>query len=456
MTVRHRLVASLLGVLVTALASAQEADVPSRPATAASGPVSDVFRPLLDRMRNAMGDGSGGATAAPQQPQVSPQQPVKPAPGSQPAQKPVAGSPARPTAPPLTSTGALANNAKAGGVAAVVLPSSKALNELRADRQCAKTEERHDVWAKAAEFAGTNAQMRLTHLVSSDFRHSDLTAQDKQFLKYLAYTTIWIPSSLEVQIGKAYAALVGSSPRDDDSGRSERKALQRIQERASELAGRMEGFPGAVTVSLDRKLAGGAVARPGNLIIINETYLANMDESPEVRDVVLAHELSHLYKRHTVKELQYQLITSASGFSIAKKLFNAVKPGNDGPLTQLGGILMAGQLAIEIVDFVKELQAKYPGEQELEADVCGLRFISIAGVQPLKAWQIFSRLLKASSADGATGYSGVHPSTRERDENIARALAGSGRAGTAVAAGSQGGGTAKQRPAAATPVSPPR
>jgi len=79
--------------------------------------------------------------------------------------------------------------------------NAAALNELRVDTQCAKVNERFDVWEKAAEYGGAHAQARLRTLVASDFKHSDLTESDRNFLRYLAYTTVWVPAPVESAVG---------------------------------------------------------------------------------------------------------------------------------------------------------------------------------------------------------------------------------------------------------------
>lgn len=409
----------LLSVSVALLLSpfsgtlAQEADRPPEPAgPAASGSASDAFKSLLGGFWGLI-PGSSGADAPEGKPSST---------------KPAQNSPARPlplaspSSQPLPAAGAQLPQ-KGGGAAKAVLlePSHAALNELRADRKCSKTEEQHDVFQKVLAFGGTNAQLRLNQLIATDFKHSDLTPQDKLMLKYLAYTTVWVPIEVEDKVGAAYAKLFRESAGEGDAGRAERNALAKLNTRAAELAEKMPGFPGKVTVVLERSSAAGAVAKPGNIVAVNAKFLSAMDQNPDTRDVVLAHELSHLYKRHTIKELQFQLITSAGGFKLGQKLLTALKP-TDSPIAIINSWIGSIQAASELVDAVKASQAKYPSEQELEADICGLKFLEIAGVKGIRAWQIFHQLLQASAADGSAGYAGVHPSPKERNDNVKLAL----------------------------------
>jgi Zn-dependent protease with chaperone function len=337
-----------------------------------------------------------------------------------PAKSP-AGSPSRTAAPTATT------------VSAVIEPSAEALNELRVDRQCRQVTERFDVWEKAATYAGTNAQLRLRVLLTSDFAHSDLNQSDQRFLRYLAYTTVWIPASVESRIGRAYAALAdgGDKTKMEHSGRSQRKAAARLSERLSEMRDTIEGFPGTANLVLDPDLHDGAFARVGGIVVVSPRFLSMMDERDEVRDVVFAHELSHLYKRHTIKELQYRLISSAAGWEIAKKLLGKAIPSENasvgssmvGVVNSVTDLVSYGQMATQLFELVRKSQLTYSKDQELEADTCALQWLAALRVEPRAAWQTFADVLADTTpGDDTVSYVVLHPSPAERVANIEQAL----------------------------------
>lgn len=331
---------------------------------------------------------------------------------------PAASAPAaKPTAAPPTAT----------ALSATLEPSRDALNELRVDRQCVQVSERFDVWEKAAEYAGTNAQLRLQTLLASDLQHSELTESDRKLLRYLAYTTVWVPASVETAVGRAWAALSGGGDdaKAERTGRSQRKALARLAERTEALRGGIDQFPGAVSLVLDGDLRDGVFARAGGIIVVSPRFLSLMDETDSVRDVVIAHELSHLYKRHTIKELQYSLISSAAGWKIAKKLLGKAMPqAAGGGLSILTDLFSTGTLVTELFEHVRASQISYSKEQELEADACALRWLAAADIEPRTAWQVFAGVLAFSGQRGADepSYERFHPTPEERSANIDKAM----------------------------------
>lgn len=332
------------------------------------------------------------------------------------------GGAAAPASAPAPSTAA----AGSGKGLAALTPNPEALNELKVDRLCLKVEERFDVWEKATEYAGVEGQLRLKALVSSDFEHADLTPSDRAMLRYLAYTTIWIPASMETAIGAAWSAL--SSGGDDNktevTGRSQRKALQRLDERLGTLRSGIDGFPGSVSLVLDPGLRDGAFARVGGIVVVSPRFLSLMDEKDAVRDVVLAHELSHLYKRHTIKELQYKLVSSAPGWKIARKLLARLDPKSTGGVAFLRDSLGYGVLVTDLVAFVRSAHLDYSREQELEADGCALQWLERIDVSPREAWQAFAGILAYSgkTETNEPTYENLHPSPAERDANIQEAM----------------------------------
>lgn len=343
-----------------------------------------------------------------------------------------APAPVAPAAPAAAPGGppAIAGAGKAPPAAAAFSVNAAALNELRVDKQCERVEERFDVWEKLAEYGGLNAQLRLQALVASDYQHGDLTEADRRMLKYLAYTTIWVPAKLETAVGKAWTALSdqGDDSRAYRSGRTQRKALARLKERLEALRSGIDGFPGAVSLLLDPDLADGAFARVGGLVVLSPRFLNQMDEIDPVRDVVFGHELAHLYKRHTMKELQYQLISSAAGWQLGKKLLARFVPKAQSAVGFgfIGEALEMTQLSAQLLDFVRNTQLSYSREQELEADACALRWLVQWDIDARSAWQAFAGVLAFSPerSDGSTSYTSLHPSPDERTRNIEQATKG--------------------------------
>ena len=336
--------------------------------------------------------------------------------------------PAASNAPPATAAQAVTAPLEK------LTPSNAALAELRPDKQCTAVVENFDILQKAYDYAGTAAQLRLQTLIASNFAQSDLSPSDKQMLEYLAYTTVWIPTGVEEKIGKAWSAVAfKGSDQSEHSGRSERKALARQAARLEEMRAAFEGFPGNAVLVVDRDQTDGAYSRVGGIITLSQRFVSIMDDRDGVRDVLLAHELSHQYKRHALKALQYQLINSAQGWNISKKLIGATlaqsAKGNGNSVEGIGGVVDTVKMAFEaitlskdVIDFVKANQTQYSVTQELEADACALRLLEKFSVDRRAAWVAFADVL--TGPDASPTYQSVHPSPQERTDNITLMLGG--------------------------------
>ena len=307
----------------------------------------------------------------------------------------------------------------------MLVSSNEAENDLMPDKMCEKVEEDRDIWGRAMRYGGEQAKARLRSLLLSNFKHSDLTESDKQLLRYIAYTTIWVPSEVEVAMGKLYLQASGAI-KDEKYKRSIKRMLKDSQAQADTLISHISGFPGEATVMFDEEIKDGAFARVGGLIVVSQTFLQKMDKHKEVQQVVLSHELSHLYKRHSLKELQVKLVMTAEGWEIAKTLFEQIDPDRQSffssTIQNVEGIFNTGKQAKQLYDFISNQQLTFNQTQELEADACGLRWLAREGVPPLEAWQIFEGMLQVDeSPSDEQDYRRYHPTSEERAQN-ARAV----------------------------------
>jgi Zn-dependent protease with chaperone function len=349
-----------------------------------------------------------------------------------------ASAPASAPAATAAPRGALDRAATAAAAAAApVTASSKALGDLKPDADCSRPQEGFDVMAKVVEYGGENARLRLERLLATDFKYDDLTPQDRAMLKYIAYTTIWVPPTLESKLGGIY-----SSFNTDKADESFSPSARRAQERIALLRQQVSDFPGEIELLVLRSADNGASAQAGGLITIAQGFVSDLEGQPSARDLILAHEMSHVYKRHALKEIQFQLVSSAAGFSIAKKLLGRALPGaSSNVFSETFGML---QLGTELVSFVRGLQVRFNQDQELEADACAAVWMKRASMDTTDAWKAFETV--SASAAGAGTYFDTHPSSAQRK---ARFVAATNRPATPP-------GARKPNPAAAstTPTTP--
>jgi len=324
-----------------------------------------------------------------------------------------------------------------------VKPRANVQNDLKPDLLCRRFNETSDVWQKLADYGGTEAQSRMKRLMSSDFKFSDLTPQDKAMLRYISYTSVWIPARIENSFGKMYSTTVGKSREGRALDPDEQGQLARATTQMESFKATIQDFPGDVALVLDKDLGTGAYAQVGGLVILSVDFLSRMDQKESVQRLVLAHELSHLYKRHTIKEMQYQLVTSNAGFGLAKKLLARFNPdAGSNPMAMAREAVMYATAAKELLDWTRQHQVAFGIDQELEADACSVEWMKRAGLDPKVLPAALSEL-EAVKSNAEGSYSHTHPTSQQRQSNLLVATGQKTPVDSAVKPGNKPAGKAK-------------
>lgn len=334
-----------------------------------------------------------------------------------------ASEPARPFVPLAGSTSsAMVDDAAPVGAKKDIQP------EMRPDVSCNRPQERFNVAEKVAEFGGMQAALRLQRLIESDYKYSDLEPQDKEMLGYLARTTVWVPVEVEAKLGAIYdmgasAFRFGKQPTLSDLDRA---TLDAANARLNALKGVVQDFPADIKLNLDKTLPDGASARFGGVILLSERFAASMTESPAGSDFLLAHELSHIYKRHAIKDIQFKLISTEEGWGLARKVLQRAQRGMAvDPIAD--GVFMFTTVPA-LVQFVRSVQLKFGRDQELEADACAVVWLNGIGSDPVVAWDAYRATVGASSG----AYIESHPPSEEREARFKVKAAGQGAGGKAA------------------------
>ncbi len=143
-----------------------------------------------------------------------------------------------------------------------------------------------------------------------------------------------------------------------------------------------------------------AFAAPGGSIVVFRGLLEKT-ESPEQLAGVLAHELQHIYQRHTTRAILEQGSTSL--------LLAAVS----------GDLTGAATLALNSARTLGALQ--YSRTHEAEADAAGMKMLIAAGIDPQGMVEFFTIMSKDGNDDqGMLGYLSTHPSHADRIRTLAR------------------------------------
>ncbi|UCD64410.1 MAG: M48 family metalloprotease, partial [Candidatus Zixiibacteriota bacterium] len=151
-----------------------------------------------------------------------------------------------------------------------------------------------------------------------------------------------------------------------------------------------------------------AFAAPGGYIYFYTGLLREMDNEAEMAAVV-AHEISHVVGRHSIKRLQ-----AALGVAAAYQLVF----GEEGASDVLNAAIGIG---------MGMLFADYSRDNEREADQYGIIYMTKAGYNPMGALGMFEKL---AALGGGGEYSvfeklaASHPATQERIANAKTQIAG--------------------------------
>lgn len=293
--------------------------------------------------------------------------------------------------------------------------------ELRPDANCSRQRESFNIGEKLMQYGGAAAGLRLRRLIETDFAYDDLTPKDKAMLKYLAQTTVWLPVEAETKLGAIVDGGKSWFERGPKLTELDEEALRTLTERLTLLKGQAQDFPADIKLVVDDKLDTGAVARFGGAIQVSRSFLNGLTQQPAGADFVLAHEMSHIYKRHAIKDIQFKLISSRDGWTLASKLLQRAQRGLEiDPIAD--GVFLFTTVPT-LIEYVKTLQLKYGREQELEADACSVAWLNGIGTDPFGAWDAY-RATVAATDSGPTSYAATHPSTPEREARFKRKASG--------------------------------
>ena len=153
-----------------------------------------------------------------------------------------------------------------------------------------------------------------------------------------------------------------------------------------------------------------AFALPGGPVVIHSGLVLRADAAEEVVGV-LAHEIAHVTRRHTLR----QVVSTLGLFTLVQALF--------GDLTGVAAVLTEGGAELLTLGFSRDF--------EREADDEGWRYLVAAGIDPRGMIGFFEKLRQEKEQrdglGGAPAYLGflsTHPTTPERIARLTRKLEG--------------------------------
>jgi predicted Zn-dependent protease len=205
----------------------------------------------------------------------------------------------------------------------------------------------------------------------------------------------------EWQLGQQLAAQVQQQVRLSNDARalSELRAIGERLHARTPLANR----PFTFNIVDDPEV--NAFAIPGGHIYINRGLIEQADRENMLASVV-AHEMSHVVARHSIKQMEQANAINAIG---------SVLLGNAPAVAQIAGQIVAGGA-----------MARFSRADEKQADDMGLELMASAGYNPTGMLDMFQKLLaldKGGSGGAVARFFQDHPGTQDRINDIQSRLA---------------------------------
>jgi len=145
-----------------------------------------------------------------------------------------------------------------------------------------------------------------------------------------------------------------------------------------------------------------AFALPGGFIAVSRGLLINLENEAQLA-AVLGHEIGHVTAKHSLQGMQRSTLLGAT-VSILGGL-----AGNSGYADLVGQV---GGVTANLID------KRYSREQESEADLLGIDYMSLAGYAPQGAVELqeifYHKIENGQNADWLSGLFRSHPFSQER------------------------------------------
>lgn len=151
-----------------------------------------------------------------------------------------------------------------------------------------------------------------------------------------------------------------------------------------------------------------AFALPGGKVFISRALAEKFTSEAQLAGV-LGHEIGHVTAEHADRSIQNQLPTMILAG------VGSVLAGNDQATQQAVGLLVSASGTFAL---------KFSRDQENEADMLGMRYMTEAGYHPKGMLQVMQVLAEASKGRNPPEWQSTHPNPESRIEIIQRRLDG--------------------------------
>ena len=224
---------------------------------------------------------------------------------------------------------------------------------------------------------------------------------------------VWLPVSFEQALGNHLRERLERDSKVLDRNVRRNRALYNKVDKALEIAKKdYTKLPYETKLYIIESDQINAEALPAGSIYITRQAANDLDDN--ALQLVLGHEMAHIAKRHTSKQIQQRLVESGLAADMLQHIMETRS------VQGLDKFFRGAQ----VIESFHGTLAKYDQGQELQADACSIRGMLSAGTDPLKAREEYLRKRGTKeAADGSKSPSRkpfglgftTHPEDKDRD-----------------------------------------
>lgn len=301
------------------------------------------------------------------------------------------------------------------GASAVVSPLFETGHVRNVDKYCDSLEESYEVTDNVLRVISAGGLQALQSWQQSGFRRSPIGSRDvNEVVKTVSRDYLWMPVSFEQSLGdELHARQEHTNKILSKTARRNRNLYVKAEEALNIAAKDYTKLPYEVKLYVVESDQINAEALPAGYIYVTRKAANDLDE--DALQLVLGHEMAHIAKRHTSKQIQQRLVDTGLAVDMMERILkNRSMEGIDKVFS-----------GARVIDSFNGVFAQYDQDQELQADACSIRAMLSAGGDPIQAREEYLRKRGTQEIVGASGTPGLprpfglgftdHPDDEARD-----------------------------------------